>query len=245
MRLGFEEAFAGVTRTLRVDRWETCVECKGAGAPRDGIQTCPQCGGTGQVVARRGFLTMASACARCGGSGLYVTRPCPRCKGEGKERSERVVKVVVPAGVGSGDTLRVPGEGEPGRNGGPDGDLFVTFEVAKHDRFEREGLDLHLRLDVTFLQAILGDRLEVETMDGRERVTLAPGTQPGHVVTLKGRGVPDPEKAERSGVAALLDGRPARGDLHVHVNVIIPKDLTKPQREALKGLQGLFAPPGR
>ena len=227
VRLTFEEAFRGVDREIPVSRVEECVHCRGSGAETGGVATCPDCGGSGQLISSSGFMRVSVPCGRCGGQGRVITRPCDKCRGEGKVRIDRSVKASVPGGVDTGDTMPIAGEGGPGRNGGPAGDLFLVFEVEPHALFRREGSDMHLDLPVSFLQAALGAKVDVELLEGSATVVIPEGTQPDHVTTIRGSGMPDPNSGRR-------------GDLKVHVRVLIPRKLNRKQKKALKELDELF-----
>ncbi len=223
LHLTLEEAATGVERTLRIPRRETCGECGGSGvAPGSAPVTCPACGGRGRVAYRRGFLTVAQTCPQCHGQGRVVRDPCRACRGIGLVEREATLRVRVPPGVDTGVRLRFSGEGEGGRHGGRSGDLYVEVVVEEHDLFVREGADLHLTVPVSAFQAMLGDRLEIPTVSG-ETVTLEipAGAQPGDELRLKGRGMP------------RLDGR-GRGDLVVHLKVVIPRRLTAEQRRLVE-----------
>jgi molecular chaperone DnaJ len=239
LEVSLEEAARGAERTVEVTRLETCPACFGTGAERGGgLRDCPTCGGSGQLrYSRRtafGHFTQITTCPRCGGEGTVLVNPCGRCGGAGRVEARRSVVVRVPAGAEDGTTLRVPGEGEAGQYGGPRGDLYVVVHLARHPVFHRKGHDLYADLKVSMVQAALGDEVEVPTLEGPERLTLPAGVQPGEVLTLKGRGMPD------------LHGR--RGDLHFRVRVEIPRHLTAEQRRLLAELakaMGLDVKPQR
>ncbi len=225
--LTFEEAFHGIDREIPVTRVDECVHCQGSGAESGGVATCTDCGGSGQLISSSGFMRVSVPCGSCGGRGRVITRPCDKCRGEGRVRTERTVKAAVPGGVDTGDTMPIAGEGGPGRNGGPHGDLFLVFEVEPHAVFQREGSDLHLDLPISFLQAALGAKVDIELIDGSTAVTIPEGTQPDHVISIRGSGMPDPNSGRR-------------GNLHVHVRVLIPGKLSRKQKKALRGLEELF-----
>lgn len=224
--LSFEEAVFGARKELTLETLVTCETCGGSGArPGTTPVRCPECGGSGELHRVRqsilGQVVTAVTCPRCRGVGEAITTPCPSCKGEGRRLASSVITVEVPAGVDDGATLRVAGRGQAGPRGGPPGDLYVHLRVAPDERFARRGDDLVANLHVSMAQAALGTVVEVETLDGPERVQVAPGTQTGTVVRLRGKGVPH------------VRGR-GRGDLLVHVIVDTPTDLTKPQEELLR-----------
>ncbi len=239
VEVSLEEAALGVDRQVELSRLETCPGCFGTGAERGGgLQRCPSCGGTGQLrFSRRtafGHFTQIRTCPRCGGEGTVLVNPCGRCGGTGRVEAQRTVTVHIPAGVEDGTTLRVAGEGEAGLQGGPRGDLYVVVHLARHPVFQRRGRDLYAELALSMVQAALGDELEVPTLEGPERLAVPAGVQPGEVLTLKGRGMPD------------LQGR--RGDLHFRVRVEVPRHLTAEQRRLLQQLaksMGLDVKPAR
>ncbi|HVX20145.1 MAG TPA: J domain-containing protein [Acidimicrobiales bacterium] len=228
LQLAFAEAVFGARKELAVRLPVTCATCAGVGA-RPGTQPsdCPDCGGTGEIRRVRqsllGQVVTAVACGRCQGMGQFIPDPCPDCRGEGRRMEDCSFTVEVPAGVEHGSTLRLADRGPAGLRGGPNGSLFVHLAVTPDDRFERAGDDLHTALHVGVAQAALGAQMEVQTLDDPRPVPLAPGTQNGHVVRLKGLGVPH------------LRGR-GRGDLFVHVTVDTPTTLTPRQQELLAEL---------
>ncbi len=231
LEVSLEEAAHGCERTVEVVRLDTCPACFGTGAERGGgREACPSCRGTGQVQFSRrtafGYFTQIRTCPRCGGEGEVLRNPCGRCEGTGRVEAQKTVTVRVPPGVEEGTRLRLPGEGEAGIAGGPRGDLYVVVHLARHPVFQRKGQDLYAELRLSMVQAALGDEVEVPTLDGPERLTIPAGVQPGEVLTLKGRGMPD------------LEGR--RGDLHFRVRVEIPRRLTAEQRKLLLRLAESF-----
>lgn len=223
MSLSLEEAATGVERSIRVPRLEACQACEGSGVePGTSPETCPSCNGRGQVAFRRGFLTVAQTCRRCGGQGRVVAHPCRECGGRGRVQQETTLEVKVPAGVDNGMRLRLTGEGESGVLGGRRGDLYVVVTIAPHEVFQRDGADLHMKLPVSVFKAMLGGRLTVPTVLGEEReLEIAPGTQPGQAVRLRGAGMP------------ALNGA-GRGDLHVHFQVVVPRTLSEEQRSLVE-----------
>jgi len=228
LQLQFAEAVFGARKELAVRLPVTCGTCTGVGA-RPGTQPtdCPDCGGTGEIRRIRqsllGQVVTAAACGRCQGMGQFIPDPCPDCRGEGRRMEDRSFAVEVPAGVEHGSTLRLADRGPAGLRGGPNGSLFVHLAVEPDERFERAGDDLHTSLHVGVAQAALGAHLPVDTLDDTRQVAVGPGTQNGHVVRLKGLGVPH------------LRGR-GRGDLFVHVAVDTPTTLTPRQEELLAEL---------
>lgn len=223
LKLTLEEAATGIERSIRVPRLESCERCSGSGSePGTTPESCSTCEGAGQVAYRRGFLSVAQTCPSCGGAGRVNRDPCSDCEGHGRTEKETTLKVTVPAGVDSGMRLRLVGEGEGGTFGGPAGDLFVVMDVAGHDLFERDGADLHLELPISVFQAMLGVEVPITTVLGEDRdVDVDAGSQPGDVIRLHGVGMPH------------VNGR-RRGDLYVHLRVVVPKKLSHEQRRLIE-----------
>jgi molecular chaperone DnaJ len=218
LEVDFRVAANGGEETLRIPRHETCVTCQGQGGERE---TCPRCNGQGQIQLQQGFFRIARACDRCGGLGQSLKRACPDCRGQGRIESMHKLSVRIPAGVDTGTRLRLRGEGEAGVQGGPAGDLFVVVTVREHPMFQRDGADLICELPISIAQATLGAELEVPAIEGKRTVRIEPGTQPGHVIRLRGAGLP------RLGGAG-------RGDQLVQVYVEIPNKLNARQRELME-----------
>ncbi|MCK5378485.1 MAG: molecular chaperone DnaJ, partial [Acidobacteria bacterium] len=186
--------------------------------PGTSPETCSTCRGAGQVMFQRGFLSVAQTCPACHGGGRINPSPCPQCSGKGQEEVEATLRVTVPAGVDNGMRLRLAGEGEGGRQGGPAGSLFVVMAVEPHELFEREGSHLHLELPISVFQGMLGAEVPITTILGEDQtVAVAAGTQPGDVLRVGGAGMPEVERARR-------------GDLFVHLKVVVPTKLTADQR---------------
>jgi len=224
MNLTFEEAAAGVTTKIKLPRQEVCGACKGTGAKAGtGAATCQTCGGRGQLAYQQGFFTISRTCPACQGAGQILKERCPECRGQGRVEREKVIELRVPPGVDTGTRLRVPGEGEPGQNGGPPGDLYVVLDVKEHSFFERRGADLYCTIPISIVQAALGTELEVPGLNGEERLKIPEGTQSGAVFRIKGRGLSDP----RGG---------GKGDLYYHVRVVTPTKLTREQRKLMEQL---------
>ena len=222
--VSFTEMASGVERALTVPREENCDACRGSGlAPGAKPETCRSCGGRGQVRVSQGFFTVVRGCSQCGGSGQTVSNPCPSCGGAGRVEKKRQLKVAVPAGIEDGTRLRIIGEGEAGLRGGPSGDLYVVVRVEPHDLFVREGANLRLEQEISAFVAALGVELKVPTLDGTETLKVPAGAQPGDTVVLRGHGLP---RLRRSG----------KGDLMVHLKVMVPRKLTSKQRELLQSL---------
>ena len=224
LTLNFEEAAFGKMVDLQVPKLEACERCKGKGAePGSGSITCPACHGRGEQILSQGFLSVRRTCSSCGGSGQIVKNVCKECKGEGYRQANKRLRVTVPAGIADGNRLRVPGEGQPGANGGPHGDLYIFFTVKEHSIFERHENDLHVTIPISVTQAVLGDEISVPTLEGPHPLLIPEGTQSGAELKIRGRGIPE------------VQGR-GRGDLVVHIEVKIPLKLTKDQRKLFEDL---------
>ncbi len=228
LTISFREAAFGCEKEIEVSHYEVCPECGGSGAePGTSPIRCPQCNGTGEVRRVRqsilGSLITVTTCPRCGGTGEVITTPCHRCGGSGRVKMKRKLSVEIPAGVEDGMQIRLAGQGEPGENGGPPGDLYVTLSVEEHPYFRRHNNDIVLELAINVAQAALGDEVMVPTLDGEEKLIIPAGTQTGEVFRLRGKGVP---YLRRNG----------RGDQLVVVQVRTPTNLTKEQRRLFKEL---------
>ncbi len=220
----FEEAVFGFSPKIKVKKAETCSDCNGTGAdPAHGAETCSACGGQGQVRFQQGFFTVSRACGTCQGTGKIIKVPCNTCRGTGRVQKEKVLEIKIPAGVETGNKLRVTGEGEPGSNGGPPGDLYVFISVKEHPFFTRRGETIYCRIPVTIAQASLGATVKVPTIKGEEKLRIPAGTQSGTVFRIKGHG------------AVSINGR-NKGDQHVTVVVKTPVKLTERQKELLEEL---------
>ncbi len=231
LEITLEEAFYGTEKEIRFPKLAICEECNGSGAQRGyGPEICPYCGGRGTVVKAQGFFRISTTCTHCKGQGQIITRPCPRCTGYGKVRLEKKINVKIPPGVDNNSQLRIRGEGEPGENGGPPGDLFIVIQVKGHSFFEREGDDLVCEVPINFTKAILGGSVSLPILGPEKEleVEVKPGTQPGDVMRVPGQGMP-------------VLGRPGeRGDLYIKFKVVIPKKLSDEQKELLERLHQLF-----
>jgi molecular chaperone DnaJ len=228
LEISFEEAASGTETTIQIPRHETCETCSGTGAaPGSKPTTCPQCHGRGQLRYQQGFFTVARTCGQCRGTGSVIAKPCATCKGTGHVPKERKLTVKIPAGIATGQRMRISGEGEAGAAGGPAGDLYVVVHVQDHPFWQRDGNDLYCEIPVNFPTLALGGDINIPTLDGDETFKIPEGTQTGSAFRLRGRGMPD------------VGGR-GRGDLVVTVKVITPKKLTKDQKKLLEQLQGLL-----
>jgi len=224
MTLTFEEAAAGVTTKVKLPRQEYCEACNGTGAKAGtGVMACQTCGGRGQLVYQQGFFTINRTCPNCQGAGQIIRERCAECRGQGRVEREKTIELRIPPGVDSGTRLRVQGEGEPGPNNGPSGDLYVVLEVKEHPFFERRGADLYCTIPLSVAQAALGTELQVPGLGGEEKLKIPEGTQSDAVFRVKGKGLPDPHGG-------------GKGDLYYHVRVLIPTKLTREQRKLLEQL---------
>ena len=226
LTVDLEEAFEGTEKQFTITRPERCDTCGGEGHPPNAdVRTCPQCNGQGQVRQVQqtplGRVQQTSTCPRCEGAGEVYSEECSDCGGDGVVREEATLTVEVPAGIQSGQTLRMEREGAPGENGGPNGDLLIEVDVDVGDRFDRDGDDLHVNEAVSFPQAVFGDTIDVETVDGTVEMDVPAGTQSGETFRLRGKGMPHLR-------------RRGRGDLYVNVAVVVPESLNEEQREALE-----------
>lgn len=227
LTISFVQAARGAEISLTIPRQATCDECKGSGAATGtSRETCRQCGGAGQVRNTQGFFQFVVPCPACHGEGYTIAKPCPRCRGKGQVQQMRDLSVRVPAGVDNGTRLRLRSEGESGSNGGPNGDLYVFITVEEDKVFRRQGQDLVLTREISFVQAALGHTLEVPGLDGPLELKIAKGTQSGSVLRLPGKGLP-----------YLTQKR--TGDLLVEVIVVTPTGLTEEQEKLLRNFQEL------
>ena len=215
-----EEAALGTEKTITVPRYETCSTCSGSGAkPGTKKNTCPVCRGQGRTVVSSGFFQLAQTCSKCGGEGSIIQAPCPDCRGEGRQKVTRKIKVRIPAGVDTGSHLRIRGEGESGTAG--KGDLYAIIEVEPHPVFQRHNNDILTEINISVVKAILGGEIEVPTLDGKVKMKIPAGTQPGKIFRLREKGLLD------------LHGR-GMGDELIRVNVEIPAYLTNQQRALIE-----------
>jgi molecular chaperone DnaJ len=222
VRISFEDALQGVQIRVPVEVQTACHVCGGSGAePGTAPRTCPDCQGSGVISDSQGLFALSHPCPRCRGNGVIVEKPCKNCRGTGRERVTRRYQVKVPAGAKDGTRIRLKGKGEPGRAGGPPGDLFVRVEVEPSPLYERRGADLVLEVPVTYPEAALGASVEIPTPDGPVALKVPPGSESGKLLRVKGRGAPK------------LNGG-GRGDLLARLVVTVPKKLTKAEKEALE-----------
>ena len=222
LELDLPQAVFGHTVEIEVPKLVECEVCHGTGAAKgSSAVTCDTCGGAGQVRVSQGFFQLQQTCPKCRGAGTLIRNPCDSCFGQGRVRRTRKLSVKIPAGVDTGDRIRLAGEGEAGRNGGPPGDLYVEVRVRAHALFQRDGDDLHCEVPVRMVQAALGAEIRVPTLDGEVNLSVPPETQSGQIIRMRGRGV----RSVRGGRA---------GDLVCHIAVETPVRLTREQRELLE-----------
>ena len=228
MEITLEEAAFGKDTQIRVPTWETCETCKGSGAkPGTSPKTCTTCNGAGTVHMRQGFFSIQQTCPLCHGTGKIIPEPCATCSGAGKIKKQKTLEVKIPGGINEGMRIRSAGNGEPGTNGGPAGDLYIEIRVKAHEIFERDGDDLHCSVPVGLVTAALGGTIEVPTLGNKAEIELPEGTQHGKTFRLRGKGI----KGLRSSYP---------GDLYCHVSVETPVKITEHQRKLLKELDESF-----
>jgi molecular chaperone DnaJ len=228
LEISFADSMKGLSADLLIPRKETCVKCHGTGGePNGGLITCTVCNGRGEVLFQQSFLSIRKTCPSCGGRGKLIRQACTQCKGEGATKVDKKLKVNIPAGVDNGTRLRLSGEGNPGPAGSQPGDLYVVIKVLEHSIFERRENDLHCILPINIAQAVLGAEIEIDTFDGMQQIVVPEGSQPGAQFRLKNLGVP------------VLNSR-ARGDLYVHLDVQIPKKLTRDERKLFEQLSAVL-----
>ncbi len=232
MEITLEEAALGKETQIRIPSWEQCEICHGSGTkPGTSAKTCTTCNGAGTVHMRQGFFSIQQACPPCHGSGKIIAEPCTACSGQGKLKKTKTLEVKIPAGIGEGMRIRSAGNGEPGTNGGPPGDLYIELRVKPHEIFERDGDDLHCTVPVGMTTATLGGNIEVPTLAGKAEIDLPESTQTGKVFRLRGKGI----KGVRSSYP---------GDLYCHISVETPVRITEHQRKLLKELDESFRKSG-
>ncbi len=222
LEISFEEAAFGTEKEIRVSKHEPCSNCRGSGIrPGSGPQTCPRCKGTGYVSVSQGFFSLSRTCTQCQGRGTVIKDPCRQCRGAGRIRTSRKIKLKIPAGVDHGAHLKLGRQGEAGLHGGPPGDLYVSFRVKPHPIFERDGNDIICEVPISFAQAALGGKVSVPTLNGKVKLTIPPRTQTHKIFRLRDRGIP-----------YLRSSR--RGDQLVRVLVETPVSLNEEQKELLR-----------
>ena len=232
MEITLAEAAAGKETQIRIPAYEGCETCKGSGAkPGTQPKTCSTCNGAGTVHMRQGFFSIQQTCPHCHGTGKIIPEPCITCNGQGKVKKNKTLEVKIPGGINEGMRIRSSGNGEPGTNGGPAGDLYIEIRIKQHEIFERDGDDLHCTVPVGLTTAALGGGIEVPTLGGKAEIELPEGTQHGKTFRLRGKGI----KGVRSSYP---------GDLYCHISVETPIKLTEHQRKLLKELDEAFRKAG-
>jgi len=232
MEITLEEAAHGKESQIRIPAYDTCETCKGSGAkPGTSPKVCTTCNGAGTVHVRQGFFSIQQTCPHCHGTGKIIPEPCTTCSGQGRIKKNKTLEVKIPAGINEGMRIRSSGNGEPGTNGGPAGDLYIEIRIKAHEIFERDGDDLHCTVPVGLTTAALGGGIEVPTLGGKAEIDLPEGTQHGKTFRLRGKGI----KGVRSSYP---------GDLYCHVSVETPIKLTEHQRKLLKELDDAFRKSG-
>ncbi len=222
LEITLEEAYSGTTKEVTLIRADFCPECQGTGLkPGTRKVSCPACGGMGEIRYHQGFFTFSRTCSHCQGTGEIIEYPCSECGGSGRIKRKEKLKVKIPPGVDNGTKLKLRGEGEVGDLHGGRGDLYITIRIKKHEIFSRKGDDLYCEKEISMVKAALGGTIKIQTLDGEEKIKIPGGTQPGDVFRIKGKGM-------RS-----LEGH-RRGDLYVKIKVIIPRNLSKEEKELLK-----------
>ena len=228
MEVTLEEAAKGKDAQIRIPSHENCEVCSGTGAkPGTQVKTCGTCGGAGAVQMRQGFFSVQQPCPTCKGAGKTIADPCTACQGQGQIKKTKTLEVKIPAGIDGGMRIRSSGNGEPGTNGGPPGDLYIEIRLKKHDIFERDGDDLHCSVPISMVTAALGGEIDVPTLEGKAAIDLPEGTQTGKQFRLRGKGI--------KGVRGSYPG-----DLYCHITVETPVKLSEHQRKLLKELDESF-----
>lgn len=227
LEITLEQAARGYETKIRIPSIEECDTCHGSGAkPGTSSKQCPTCNGQGQVRVQQGFFSIQQTCPRCHGTGKIIPDPCKTCDGAGRVKRQKTLSVKIPAGVDEGDRIRLTGEGEPGMNGGPPGDLYVQMSIKQHPVFQREADDLHCEMPISFATAALGGEIEIPTLDGAAQIKIPAETQSGRTFRLRGKGI----KGVRSS---------APGDLYCHVVIETPVNLTSRQKELLREFEDI------
>jgi molecular chaperone DnaJ len=228
VQIKFEEAVFGATKDVQLQSYEACPTCNGSGAkPGTYAESCKKCNGTGsERITQQSFIGMMTKvvpCSACRGEGRIIKDPCTGCRGQGRIRTSKTIEISIPKGIDSGQSIRISGKGEMGEKGAPAGDLYITVQVMPHKLFTRDGSHLYLEIPITFVQAALGDEISVPTLDGgQEKYLIKAGTQPGAIVHIRGKGVPNVHNPRNI------------GDLIVKLNVTVPTSMNEKQRELLK-----------
>jgi len=227
LEITLEQAARGYETKIRIPSIEACETCHGSGAkPGTSTKQCPTCNGQGQVRVQQGFFSIQQTCPRCHGTGKIIPEPCKTCDGAGRVKRQKTLSVKIPSGVDEGDRIRLSGEGEPGMNGGPAGDLYVQMSIKAHPVFQREADDLHCEMPISFVTAAMGGEIEIPTLEGAAQIKIPAETQSGKTFRLRGKGI----KGVRSSVP---------GDLYCHVVIETPINLTARQKELLREFEDI------
>ncbi len=231
LNLTLKEVLTGVERELEYERMVLCPECEGTGLmPGTHLSSCKECRGTGQITTRRdsffGTFMTSRTCRTCGGTGKVITHPCTKCSGVGRLKDNEKLKVFVPPGVEDRDQLRIKGKGDDGANGGEPGDLYVTIRIEPDSKYHRDGETIYTEIEVDMVDAALGREMTIESLDGPVKLRIPPGTQPGDVLIVKGKGLPK-------------RGGRKRGDMLINVKVVIPQRISAEQRKILEKFRSL------
>lgn len=229
IEISFEDAVFGVNKEIKIDHLETCTSCKGTGSePGSQPVKCSTCGGSGKVQQTTqtilGHFTQITTCPDCHGKGVRIQNPCKACKGYGKIEKEKSIELKIPAGVDNGSKMRLSGEGDAGKNGGPAGDLYVIIHVKQSDYFKREGVNVFTKLSISPAQAVLGDEITIKTLDGEKEITVPTGVQNGNPIKIKGAGVPYLGKSNQ------------RGDHIIIIEVKTPTNISDEEKQLYKKL---------
>lgn len=229
LELEFEEAVFGVEKEIKISHLEICPECNGSGAEKGSSpKTCDTCGGTGRIqqVTQTilGQFSQITTCPKCGGKGTIISNPCKKCKGKGRVDADKTIKVKIPAGVDNHSKIRMSGEGDAGKNGGPSGDLYIVLYVKEHKEFTRKGYDIFSTIEVSFPQAALGDEIKINTLDGEKTFTIPQGVEHDKILTMKSLGVPH------------LGNNNKRGDHHLVVKIVTPKHMGEEEKKLYQKL---------
>ncbi len=227
LEVDFDEAAFGTQKEIKIRKRKLCDDCSGSGAAVGGEAMCDRCGGRGTIAFSQGPFSISQNCSSCSGSGKVITDPCRDCRGSGFTHAEKEVKINIPAGISNGMRLVIRGEGEPGMQGGPPGDLYINVSVKEHPIFERQGSDIVCEFPISFTQAALGDEVDVPILKGTTKMKIPSGTQPGQTFRLRGKGLADVESG-------------TLGDQYVVIKVVVPQKLTKKQKEALMNFAGSY-----
>ncbi|MBQ9133817.1 MAG: molecular chaperone DnaJ, partial [Clostridia bacterium] len=230
--LSFEEAVRGCKKDVSFGRVQKCADCGGSGAKKGTtVETCKKCGGSGQMRVQQrtafGMMQTMRTCDDCRGTGKVIKEPCTNCRGTGYVKITKTISVSIPAGIDNGQNISIAGQGNEGRNGGPAGDLIISVTVKPHAVFERNGSDIYCEVPINYWEAVLGDEIEIPTLDGKEKFTIPEGTQTGTTFTLRGKGITRVNSS-------------VRGNLYITVKVDVPKNMNTKQKELLKELAESF-----